>query len=278
MGASPRRSLAGVNVDGVQPVMAGPERIHRSRFELKYIVSERCAQAIRDFSRRYVEPDAYARLASDHTYAVSSLYLDSPDLALCRATLDGHKHRFKLRVRVYDHAVEGPVFFEIKRRVDKVILKERAAVRRTSVRRLLAGHRPRSVDLVEPDTENFTILQRFCDLRATVEARGQVVVSYLREAYVVPNGERVRLTFDRKLSACTSNGALALNSPGNGFHPRLGGLILELKFTDRFPSWMSELVEMFDLQRDRMPKYVTCIQALRTSEFRAMTKRQRVDA
>ena len=258
--------------------MANPERIHRSRFELKYIVSERCAQAIRGFSRRYLEPDAYARRASDHTYAVSSLYLDSPDLALCRATLDGHKDRFKLRVRVYDHAVEGPAFFEIKRRVNNVILKERAAVRRASVRRLLAGHRPRSVDLVERHPESFTILQRFCDLRASVEARGQIVVSYVREAYVAPDGRSVRLTFDRQLSACTSNGALTLDSCGNGFHPRLGGLILELKFTDRFPSWMSELVEIFDLERRRMPKYVTCVQALRSRECRAITRRQRVDA
>ncbi len=73
----------GCHMDGEQPAMANPERIHRSRFELKYIVSERCAQAIRDFSRRYVEPDAYARRTSGYTYAVSSLYLDSPDLALC---------------------------------------------------------------------------------------------------------------------------------------------------------------------------------------------------
>ncbi len=258
--------------------MANTKRIHRSRFELKYIVSERCAQAIRDFSSRYLEPDAYARLASDHTYAVSSLYLDSPDLALCRATLDGHKDRFKLRIRVYDHAVEGPAFFEIKRRVDNVILKERAAVRRASVQRLLVGHRPRSVDLVEWHPESFAILQRFCDLRDTVEARGQIVVSYVREAYVAPDGSSVRLTFDRQLSARTSNGALTLDRSSNGFHPRLGGLILELKFTDRFPSWMSELVEIFNLERRRMPKYVTCVQALRTRECRAITRRQRVDA
>ena len=257
--------------------MASPKRSHRSRFELKYIISERCAQAIRDFSRQYVEHDAYARLASDHAYRVSSLYLDSPDLALCRATMDGHKDRFKLRIRVYNQAVESPAFFEIKRRVDNVILKERVAVRRAAVQRLLAGHRPRSVDLVEWHPESFTILQRFCDLRATIEARGQVVVSYLREAYVAPNGERVRLTFDRQLSAHAGNDALALRTNGNGFHPRLGGVILELKFTDRFPSWMSQLVEVFDLARGRMPKYVTCVQALRTPECRAMSRRQRVD-
>ena len=191
--------------------------------------------------------------------------------------MDGHKDRFKLRIRVYDHAVEGPAFFEIKRRVDNVILKDRAGVRRASVQRLLAGHRPQSADLVKWHPESFTILQRFCDLRATVEARGQIVVSYVREAYVAPDGESVRLTFDRQLSAHASNGALPLGSNGNGFHPRLGGPILELKFTDRFPSWMSELVEIFELARGQMPKYVTCIKALRTPECRAMVRRQKVD-
>jgi len=59
--------------------------------------------------------------------------LDNPGLSLCHATIDGVKNRFKLRIRFYDHVESNPVFFEIKRRVNDVILKERAAVRRASV-------------------------------------------------------------------------------------------------------------------------------------------------
>ena len=44
---------------------------------------------------------------------------------MARATLDGHRKRFKLRVRWYDDDPDAPAFCEIKRRTDKVIHKTR---------------------------------------------------------------------------------------------------------------------------------------------------------
>ena len=41
--------------------------------------------------------------------------------------------------------------------------------------------------------------------------------------------------------------------------PNLRGTILELKFTDRFPDWMGDLVRAFDLQRTSVSKYCLCI-------------------
>jgi hypothetical protein len=34
------------------------------------------------------------------------------------------------------------------------------------------------------------------------------------------------------------------------------GVILEIKFTDRFPSWASDIAEMFQLRQSSVPKYV----------------------
>ena len=41
------------------------------------------------------------------------------------------------------------------------------------------------------------------------------------------------------------------------------GCVLEIKFTDRFPSWTQELVQTFNLRRTSMPKYVECVDAAR---------------
>ncbi len=251
-------------------------QIQASRFELKYIISEQCAGAVRDFVRRYLKPDRHGEPEQHCAYTVCSLYLDSADLALCRATIDGVRNRFKLRIRFYDDSPESPVYFEIKRRADNVILKERAAVRRESVSRLLAGHRPKQSDLANGNGESIRALHRFCDLRRAVEARGQVFVSYAREAYMPPHGNGVRITFDRRLSARNYDRALPLTNSQRGFHPRLGGVILELKFSNRFPSWMSDMVQIFHLERCRMPKYVTCVRSLRTREFRLMPQNQAV--
>ena len=72
-------------------------------------------------------------------YLISSLYLDSPDLRLHRRSEYGEKNRFKLRLRSYSDEPDDPVFFEIKRRTDQIIRKERAKVRREHVPRLLHG-------------------------------------------------------------------------------------------------------------------------------------------
>ena len=44
------------------------------------------------------------------------------------------------------------------------------------------------------------------------------------------------------------------------------GVILELKFDDRFPLWMRELVQSCDLWREPMCKYSTCMAQLPARE------------
>jgi hypothetical protein len=44
--------------------------------------------------------------------------------------------------------------------------------------------------------------------------------------------------------------------------PRIRGTIMELKFTDRVPGWMHELVLQNNLVRQQMAKYVSCAVAL----------------
>ena len=39
-------------------------------------------------------------------------------------------------------------------------------------------------------------------------------------------------------------------------------MILELKFTNRFPRWMHDLVRTFELRRQSVPKYNTCVDAI----------------
>src|SRR5689334_18934733 len=123
--------------------------MQRNRFELKYRIDERRARGVRDFIRSYMVRDRYARPEIGGCYPIYSVYLDSPGLALYSATLHGLKNRFKLRARYYDDRPQSPVFFEIKRRVNDVILKERAPIRRASVKRLLAGSPPDAADLYD---------------------------------------------------------------------------------------------------------------------------------
>ena len=244
--------------------------VQSSRFELKYLVSEATARAIRDFCLSYLEPDEHDDPADGFEYSVHSLYLDSASLALCRATLQGHKNRFKLRIRFYDDLPDSPAYLEIKRRQNDVILKQRCAVRRTAVSRVLAGHWPDPADVLDKGPRGHVALTEFCDLAGRIQADGQAFVCYKREAYVTPHNDTVRLTFDRRVFGARYTGLGSLHFNGDRAYPELPGVILELKFTDRFPVWMRQMCRAFSLERRSVAKYCYCALALRIPQLQLL--------
>ena len=172
------------------------------RYELKYIIDERCARGVRDFVRAHLQRDPHAVPEMRYSYPIYSLYLDGPGLTLYSATVQAQKNRYKLRIRYYDHDPQSPVFFEIKRRVGEVILKDRTAVCRSSVQRLLAGHAPRPEDLPDPtDTGGLSVLCRFCELKNAIHAEPKIIVYFEREAWISAHDEELRVTFDREAAA-----------------------------------------------------------------------------
>src|SRR5262245_25542842 len=116
------------------------DRLQLQRFELKYIVRAQTALAVRNFVGPYLELDEFGATHPDFSYPVHSLYLDSDGLDLYWHTINGNKNRYKLRLRFYEDQHAAPVYFEIKRRMNDAILKQRGAVRREAVTALMAGH------------------------------------------------------------------------------------------------------------------------------------------
>lgn len=231
------------------------DRLQTRRFELKYHVDERIAHAIRRVLRLHLEPDDYGASPELPIYSVHSLYLDSPDYVLCRATLHGERNRFKLRVRYYDDDALAPVTCEIKRREDRCIRKRRAFVRRDAVADLVAGKTPALSDLANPSPRGFDDLLAFCDLVRRVDARPSAHIAYEREAWLSAGDGAVRVTFDRAVR-CEPVSELrlqtAFRSPTSVFS---GGVVLEIKFTDRFPAWLHQLVARFSLRQESAAKY-----------------------
>jgi hypothetical protein len=239
---------------------------------LKYIINEKRARSVRDFLKQYMIHDPHARAEMGYAYPIYSVYLDGPSLDLFNATVCGHKNRFKLRARFYDGKPTSPIFLEIKRRVNDIILKERAPVRKDAFMRLHVGGPPCREDLVDPsDDESFAALQHFCHLQHSIDAKGRTIVAYTREAWNAPDNDDVRVTFDRKIAGSWFDDSLpvqdALRVDRPWVYPPIEGggpdaVVLELKFTGRYPLWMQELCREFDLYRACMAKYVGCVIAL----------------
>ena len=231
------------------------DRMQRQRFELKYMLDEDHARAIRAFVAGHLELDENGAGKPNFSYPVHSLYLDSPDLYTFWTTINGDKNRYKLRLRFYNDLPDSPVFFEIKRRVNNCILKQRGGVQKNAVPWLLEGHLPDTADLLRPDAKNLVAVQRFLELREKIQATPQAHVCYQREAYVDPVSDAVRITFDREVRTEARAEPVFSTAMINHSLPFGDRVILELKFTNRFPEWLRQLVERFGLMQCGAAKY-----------------------
>ena len=245
-------------------------QLQTQRLELKYIIPEDLALRVRDFVGSYLLLDPYGTTQQDSSYSVHSLYMDSPGLALYHSTINGDRNRYKLRVRFYEGRPEAPVFFEIKRREDNAIYKQRCAVLRHAVADIAAGRIPDRRDLAETGPEAERSLLTFCRLLNQIQAQPVAHVFYRREAWLSHGNNRVRVTFDRRVQTCREPSMRMDGKLTNPVSVFGDGVVLELKFTGRFPNWMADLVRVFGLKQCSAAKYVDGIvrlgEAPRSSE------------
>jgi hypothetical protein len=245
----------------------GSDRMQLQRFELKYLITAELALPIRDFVSSYLEIDEYAASRPNLSYPVHSLYLDSDDLKTYHETINGTRNRFKLRLRFYDDRPETPIFFEIKRRVNNCILKQRGGVRREAASWLLAGHLPEPAHLISKEPKQLLALQRFSLLLNQLHAKPKAHVAYLREAWVSPQNNSVRVTLDREMAFEPFFSAKTSTNMDKPIFPFGRNVILELKFSDRFPDWFRELVRTFGLSQFAAAKYAEGVTVLGEHRF-----------
>ncbi|HPO16676.1 MAG TPA: polyphosphate polymerase domain-containing protein [Candidatus Hydrogenedentes bacterium] len=230
------------------------------RFEAKYFLSEVHACAITEFIQPFVRPDEHARV-----YVVGTTYLDAADLRLYRGSVCGEKNRFKLRVRSYRSNGNGHVFLEIKRRLDQIIRKERVSVPTAEADQyLLATPLPAGAEPWE-EGKGILALHNFNALRECLMAIPRIDITYTREAYMSGFGDPVRITFDRNIQCLpVSSYAEVRQQDGSVQVPVITkGVVLEIKFTNRYPQWVHQIVQRFNLQRQSVSKYVLSVDALK---------------
>lgn len=211
---------------------------------------------VRSFICSRMALDPFGAQQKNCSYSVHSLYLDSPDLALHRSTINGDRNRFKLRIRFYENRPDCPVYCEIKRRKDEAIFKQRAAVTRETIDAIISGSLPPRESLKLESAAEERALMAFFQHVTQLQAKPVAHVSYRREAWYSPGHNRLRVTFDRQvMSAIEPRTRLdpALSSPVAVFG---NSVVLELKYTGRFPDWMRDMVQACNLQRCSAAKYV----------------------
>ena len=211
------------------------------RFELKYILSPEQEAKLRLIMQEHMEPDQFGRTS------IASLYYDTPDYRLIRASIERPAYKEKLRLRAYGLATEdSPVFLELKRKAEGIVYKRRVQTTVGQAAAFFAG----SGTLCEP-----------CQIRREISAfRDQYgslapacMILYERTAFVEPGGS-LRLTIDNNPRYRMDHLELTHSMEGQPLLPP-GWSVLELKVQNGMPLWLARSLSDAKIYKTGFSKY-----------------------
>jgi len=253
-----------------EAVMLVPWPKPESRFEFKYTVPEALAREIAAYAAPWTAPDKHVP-PGQTGYTITSTYLDTPDMRFLWEKRTLQRNRIKLRIRAYGDRSEGPFFAEIKRRFGDVMVKTRALMPREAIP-FVADPSGGAEDpgSFASKRAGIPVLRDFTALVRELELRPVVVVRYDREPLAGVYDSHTRLTFDRRLRCCIPR-KLEVTPDDRDFQAvdfaalfdkTQSEVIVELKFDNRAPFWMQDLIYRFDLIRSSFSKYVAGLDVL----------------
>lgn len=207
------------------------------RYETKYLIlPDRVSQVVEWVDSR-LERDPHG--GSDGDYQVSSLYFDSPDLAIFRMAQAGAVDKY--RVRCYGS--EDVLHLECKSKRQERTVKRRTTIRAVELPRVEQARGPES-----------WAGDWYAEALRTHSLRPLCHVSYLRRAWAgCVEGEHLRLTLDRDIR-CERAEGLTARPPGSSMQ-LLEGCVLEVKFTRSLPDEISRWTTALGIEPQRLSKY-----------------------
>ena len=229
-----------------------------NRFELKYLIPLKTADAFRQALAAYLVPDQHG---NGGIYPLTSLYYDSPDLRFYWEKVEGIKFRRKLRIRVYGELAELTpetlVFVEIKQRLDRVTQKRRILLPYQAALSLCDQQ-------AEPDcdAQDRPVVDEIRAMLIHYRLQPASVVSYARQALIGTDYDiGLRVTFDTNLRFSGSHLTLHDYQP-EGFLFPSDWTVMEIKVNERIPYWLTELVAKHNLTLTRVSKYARSIELI----------------
>jgi hypothetical protein len=212
-------------------------------YELKFRLSEVQAGAVEAWARERMAPDPYGEAG---TYRITSVYCDTPGLAVYHRA-PGFK-RSKYRLRRY--GTSPAVWLERKKKQGGRVRKKRTGVPLEELARLAA-------EAGSLDWAGGWFLQRirFRELRPVCR------VGYDRTAFVgqSPDGP-LRLTLDRHLVGVPTR-AWEVPPLEEGQPLLPGAVVLELKFHAGLPGLFHELLARLPARPEGASKYRLCVES-----------------
>jgi SPX domain protein involved in polyphosphate accumulation len=248
-----------------------------NRFEIKYLVHRTRLGPLRDGLQAALDPDGYSGTGG---YPVESVYYDTRGLQFYWEKIEGLRFRRKLRLRRYggdgtpaDDA--GPVFVEVKQRVNRVTQKRRLCLPYGDALRLCAGQGFRRAEPLSSREQAF--VDEVTSLVGNLRLLPVVTTAYHREAYLGRGADLgLRVTVDHRLRGRDRDFRLASGSSDRfTLPPDLA--VLEIKANERVSTWVTDLAARLDLQVVRISKYCQSVEAFRLAPRCVMHRADEVE-
>jgi SPX domain protein involved in polyphosphate accumulation len=223
-----------------------------NRYELKYLLAHARASAFVADLGGYCRADPHSD--PERGYPVYSLYWDSPDLDFFWEKIDGQKYRRKLRLRRYTGGEYA--FVEIKQRIDRTVQKRRVRLPLELAARVFTA---RGVDVEAEYEVSDPVGQEALFLSRTFDLRPTMAVLYRRRAWFGNYDSELRITLDSRVQYDPR--ALDIREPFETGNYALApeSCVLEIKYNDRVPIWLTALVARHELPVVRYSKYCAAI-------------------
>lgn len=231
------------------------------REEFKYWITREQSERIISRLENFIEPDPFTERGSAQ-YTVRSIYYDTPSLDFYRHKIEHYKIRKKLRVRGYNHTdPDDEIFLEIKHKIGRKVLKERALLRMGQIHSLLNEPDEEIADTPVSGRDSHIAQTRFLWLMKRLGLVPTLLVVYDRRAFIGRSNDRIRVTFDHSVRSIPFPDIDCLNRDKGLLVVTGDAVILELKFSGSMPHWMRSLVRSERLKPTSISKYCICLES-----------------
>lgn len=214
------------------------------RHELKFQVSDLELQMIRYRLKPLMQADIHQK---EDAYTVRSLYFDDLYDSCMRENEDGVDNRRKYRIRIYNGS-DKVIKLEKKIKIRGMTRKVSCEISRADCLTYMSG---KAIGLRADHSD----LEK--ELYAEMKMCGMhpvSIVEYERTAFVESKGN-VRITFDRNISASEKAEEFLDQRISQVPVLPMGVHVLEVKYDELLPEYISQVLETGMLQRSSFSKY-----------------------
>lgn len=214
------------------------------RHELKYEVNDYQMQLIKARLLSVMKMDRHQN--GDH-YTITSLYFDDIYNSCMAENTSGTDRRSKYRIRMYNHGI-SPIHLEKKIKFRGMTRKESILLKQADCEDFIKGKIPFPQD---KDTNERKILLSEMTMRGMLP---KIIVEYDRTAFVCPQGN-VRITFDRNVRSSIKVADFFKEHAVKQPVMLQNNHILEIKYDEFLPEYISDLLSVGMLKRATYSKY-----------------------